>query len=104
MYAVIATGGKQYKVTQGDILKIEKLAEAEAGKSVNFEQVLMVADGDKIKLGKPYLDGAKVSAEVVSEGRGKKVEILKFKRRKQHMKKQGHRQAFTEVKITDIKG
>ena len=103
MYAVIATVGKQYKVTEGETLKVEKLI-AEAGQSIDFEQVLIMADGDNVKIGKPYVEGAKVSAKVVSQGKGKKVEIIKLKRRKHHLKHQGHRQSFTEIQITDIKG
>jgi large subunit ribosomal protein L21 len=101
MYAIIKTGGKQYKVAEGDVIKVETL-EAEEGKNVEFDQVLMVANGDAINVGVPVVSGAKVSAEVVSHGRHKKVEILKFKRRKHHMKHMGHRQNFTEVKITKI--
>ncbi len=101
MYAVIVTGGKQYRVAQGDTLRIEKLDVAE-GDSIDFDKVLMVADGDDIKVGAPYLDGGKVSARIKTHGRGKKVEILKFHRRKHHMKRQGHRQAYTEVEITGI--
>lgn len=101
MYAVIQTGGKQYRVSEGDTVKIEKLT-AEAGDSVDFEQVLMVADGDDVKVGKPYLASGKVTATVESHGRAKKVKIIKFRRRKHHMKRQGHRQWFTAVKITGI--
>ncbi len=101
MYAVIATGGKQYKVKEGDTLKVEKLV-AEDGASVDFEKVLMVADGENIKVGTPYVDGGKVTATVKSQGRGKKVKVLKFKRRKHHLKHLGHRQAFTELEITAI--
>ncbi len=101
MYAVIATGGKQYKVEQGDILRIEKLVAAE-GDQVQFDQVLMVADGDNINIGSPYIDGGTVSATVNGMGRGKKIEIIKFKRRKKYRKKQGHRQDYTEVEITAI--
>jgi len=103
MYAVIVTGGKQYRVQEGQTLKVEKLA-AEAGSSVEFDRVLLVGNGDDIKVGAPVVEGAKVAAEVVTHGRGKKVQILKFKRRKHHMKRQGHRQWFTEVKITGITG
>ena len=103
MYAVIVTGGKQYRVQEGQTLKVEKLA-AEAGYSVEFDRVLLVGNGDDIKVGAPVVEGAKVAAEVVTHGRGKKVQILKFKRRKHHMKRQGHRQWFTEVKITGITG
>ena len=101
MYAVIQTGGKQYRVAPGDKLRIEKLKAAE-GESVEFDKVLMVGDGDDVKIGAPYVDGGKVTATVKSQGRGKKVEIIKFRRRKHHMKRQGHRQAYTEVEITDV--
>ncbi|EGV32867.1 MULTISPECIES: 50S ribosomal protein L21 [Thiorhodococcus] len=101
MYAVIQTGGKQYRVSEGDTLKVEKLT-AEEGASIDFEQVLMVADGDEVRVGKPYIDGGKVTATVESHGRAKKVKIIKFRRRKHHMKHQGHRQWFTAVKITGI--
>lgn len=101
MYAVIQSGGKQHRVSEGQVLKLEKIT-SETGASVDFDKVLMVADGDKISIGKPYVDGAKVSAEIVSHGRGKKVKIIKFKRRKHHMKQMGHRQWYTEVKITGI--
>ncbi len=103
MYAVIQTGGKQYRVNQGLKLKVEKLEVAE-GDSVELDKVLMVADGDNVKIGAPYVDGGKVTATVVSHGRGKKVKIIKFKRRKHHMKRQGHRQAYTELEITGIAG
>ncbi|MBB1487953.1 50S ribosomal protein L21 [Oceanospirillum sediminis] len=103
MYAVIKSGGKQYRVAEGDVLKIEKL-ELETGASVDFDQVLLVADGDDVKVGAPLVDGAKVTAEVVSHGRGDKVKIIKFRRRKHSMKRQGHRQWYTEVKITGIAG
>lgn len=103
MYAVIKTGGKQYRVAQGDTLRVEKLDGAE-GDSVNFDQVLMVADGDDIKVGAPFVEGGKVTATVKAQGRGKKVEIIKFRRRKHHMKRQGHRQSYTELEITGITG
>lgn len=103
MYAVIKTGGKQYRVKEGDTLKIEKL-ELETGSAVDFDQVLLVANGEDVKVGAPLVDGAKVSAEVVNHGRGDKVTIIKFRRRKHSMKRQGHRQWFTEVKITGIAG
>ncbi len=103
MFAVIVSGGKQYRVQEGQTLKVEKLA-AEAGASVDFDRVLLVSNGDDVKVGAPVVEGAKVSAEVVSHGRGDKVKIIKFRRRKHHMKRQGHRQWFTEVKITGING
>jgi large subunit ribosomal protein L21 len=101
MYAVIQTGGKQYRVAQGSTLKVEKL-DAETGASVELDRVLMVADGDDIKVGAPFLEGGKVTATIKSHGRGKKVTIVKFRRRKHHMKRQGHRQAFTEIEVTGI--
>ena len=101
MYAVIVSGGKQYRVQEGQTLKLEKL-QVEAGSSVDFDRVLLIGSGDDIKIGEPVVEGAKVTAEVVQHGRAKKVEIIKFKRRKHHMKRQGHRQWFTEVKITGI--
>ena len=101
MYAVIKTGGKQYKVSEGETLKVEKLA-AEVGGTVAFDDVLLVADGDDIKVGTPRVEGGKVNATVVSHGRGKKVMIIKFKRRKHYRKQAGHRQAYTEVQITGI--
>ena len=103
MYAVIKTGGKQYRAAVGDTLKVEKL-EVTTGETVELDQVLMVANGDAVKIGAPVVDGATVVAEVVSHGRGKKVNIIKFKRRKHHMKRMGHRQWFTEIKITAING
>ena len=102
MYAVIKTGGKQYRVEEGDLLKVEKI-ESATGEAVEFDQVLLVADGDKVTVGQPLVDGAKVTAEVVEQGRHKKIRIVKFRRRKHHRKQQGHRQWFTEVKITGIK-
>lgn len=101
MYAVIVSGGKQHRVAEGEVLKVEKL-QAEAGSSIDFDKVLLVANDDDVKIGAPVVEGAKVTAEVVSHGRGKKVHIMKFKRRKHHMKRQGHRQWFTEIKITAI--
>jgi large subunit ribosomal protein L21 len=103
MFAVIVSGGKQYRVQEGQTLKLEKLA-VEAGVNVEFDRVLLIGNGDDIKVGAPVVEGAKVAAEVVSHGRGEKVNIVKFRRRKHHMKRQGHRQWFTEVKITGISG
>ncbi|MAF17729.1 MAG: 50S ribosomal protein L21 [Marinomonas sp.] len=102
MFAVIKTGGKQYRVQEGQTLKVEKLA-IEAGSAVEFDEVLLVSNGDDVKVGAPVVEGAKVTAEVVAHGRGDKVKILKFRRRKHSMKRAGHRQWFTEVKITGIK-
>jgi large subunit ribosomal protein L21 len=101
MYAVIQTGGKQYRVSEGDTLKVEKLA-AEEGASIELDRVLMIADGDSVTVGKPYVEGGKVLATVKSHGRGKKVKVIKFRRRKHHMKRQGHRQWFTELTVTGI--
>ena len=103
MYAVIKTGGKQYRVAAGDKLKIETL-EAEVGKTFDFEEVLMIADGDKLSVGSPLVKGGKVTAEIVAHGRGDKIRIVKHRRRKHYHKEQGHRQNFTEVKITGITG
>lgn len=103
MYAVIAAGGKQHRVEEGEVLRLEKI-EFATGETVKFDQVLMVADGDNIKIGAPLVDGAQVTAEVVSHGRADKVKIIKFRRRKHSMKRQGHRQWYTEVKITGIVG
>jgi large subunit ribosomal protein L21 len=103
MYAVIFSGGKQYRVIEGQTLKLEKL-DVEVGSSVDFDQILMIGNGDDIKIGKPYLKGGKVSAEVIGQGRRDKIHIIKFRRRKHHQKQMGHRQYFTEVKITGIAG
>ena len=101
MHAVIESGGKQYRVTEGQNLKLEKL-DAEPGAAIDFDQVLLLSDGEDIKVGAPYVKGSKVSASIVEHGRHKKVHIIKFKRRKQHMKQMGHRQDYTEVKIEKI--
>ena len=100
MYAIIATGGKQYKVSEGDIITIEKLG-VEAGEKVTFDQVLVVG-GDDLKVGDHTVNGASVEASVVKEGRGKKVIVYKYKRKTGYHKKNGHRQAFTQVKIEKI--
>lgn len=101
MYAVIKTGGKQYRVSSGEKLKVEQLP-AGVGAQVVLDQVLMVADGDKVALGTPLLSGAKVEATVVSQGRSDKVHIFKMRRRKHFRKQQGHRQNFTELRIDKI--
>lgn len=101
MYAVIQSGGKQHRVAEGEVIRLEKL-DLEAGAIVEFDKVLMVANGDDVKVGAPYVDGGKVVAEVVAHGRGEKVKIVKFRRRKHHRKQMGHRQWFTEIKITGI--
>jgi large subunit ribosomal protein L21 len=101
MYAVFLTGGKQYRASTGDLVKVEKL-EAEKGSTVELDSVLMVGEGEDVKVGTPYLSGGKVTAKVVDHGRGEKIKIVKFKRRKHHMKTQGHRQYFTTLEITGI--
>lgn len=103
MYAVFKTGGKQYKASAGDIVRVEKL-DAERGSSIELDEVLMVADGTEVRVGAPTLAGGKVTAEVVGHGRGEKIRIIKFRRRKHHMKQMGHRQYYTELKITAIEG
>ncbi|MBS1220963.1 MAG: ribosomal protein [Proteobacteria bacterium] len=103
MYAVIKTGGKQYRVAEGETLKVEKL-DVEEGAAMEFDQVLMIADGDQIQVGAPYVEGARVTATVQSQGRGPKVLIVKFRRRKHYRKTQGHRQSYTELKIGGISG
>ena len=100
MYAIIATGGKQYKVAEGDVIKVERLGAA-AGEAVTFDQVLAVNNGE-MKIGCPTVEGATVSATVVKEGKGKKVIVYKYKRKTGYHKKNGHRQLFTEVKIEKI--
>ncbi len=101
MYAVIKTGGKQYRVASGAKLKIEQLA-ADVGSEIVIDQVLMVADGDNVSLGTPLVAGASVTAKVVSHGRGDKVHIFKMRRRKHYRKSQGHRQNYTEIEILGI--
>ncbi|HZV97542.1 MAG TPA: 50S ribosomal protein L21 [Methylophilaceae bacterium] len=101
MYAVIKTGGKQYRVAAGDKLKVEKLV-GDVGSDITIDQVLMVADGDNVTIGAPVIKGASVTAKVVSHGRGDKVMIFKFRRRKHYRKTQGHRQDFTEIQIDTI--
>ncbi len=101
MYAVIESGGKQHRVTAGEVLKLEKI-EASTGDKVDFDKVLLVGEGADVQIGTPYVEAGKVTAEVISHGRGDKVNIIKFRRRKHYRKQQGHRQWFTEVKITSI--
>lgn len=100
MYAIIATGGKQYKVAEGDIIKVEKLG-VEAGETVTFDQVLVVNNGELV-VGDPTVANATVTASVVNEGRGKKIVVYRYKRKSGYHKKKGHRQAFTQVKIEKI--
>lgn len=103
MYAVFESGGKQHRVQEGEVLKLEKI-ELVTGETVEFDKVMLVGEGESVKVGQPLVDGAKVTAEVVSQGRHDKINIVKFKRRKHHMKRTGHRQWYTEVKITGISG
>lgn len=103
MYAVFTTGGKQYRATEGEVVRVEKL-EAEKGATIELDQVLMVGEGENVRIGTPTVEGGKVTAEVVDHGRGEKIRIIKFRRRKHHMKQMGHRQYYTEIKITGIEG
>jgi len=103
MYAVIKSGGKQYKVAAGEKLKIEQIP-TQVGEKISLDQVLMVSQGDKISIGSPLVNGAVVSATVLGHGRADKVKIFKMRRRKHYQKRQGHRQNFTEVMIDEIKG
>ena len=102
MYAVIESGGKQHRVEKGEVLKLEKLDVA-TGEEVKFHNVLLVGEGESVKIGTPYVEGSEVTAEVLQQARDSKVHIIKFKRRKHSRKSQGHRQWFTQVRITDIK-
>jgi large subunit ribosomal protein L21 len=103
VYAVFRTGGKQYRASQGDRLRIERLP-GEVGDAIEFDQVLLVGAGADVKVGAPLVSGGKVAAKVLAQGRGDKVMIVKFRRRKHYRRTQGHRQAYTEVEITSITG
>jgi large subunit ribosomal protein L21 len=103
MYAVIKTGGKQYRVKEGSVLRIEKL-DAAAGDKVEFDQVLLVGEGSDVKVGAPLVAGSKVEATVQAQGRSRKIDVVKFKRRKNYQRLHGHRQAFTEIRVTGIVG
>jgi large subunit ribosomal protein L21 len=103
MFAVIATGGKQYRVQEGTVLRIQKLA-ADQGAKVEFDQVLLIGQGADVKLGAPFLSGGKVTATVQSHGKGDKVRIVKFRRRKHYKREKTHRQEYTEIKVTGIVG
>ncbi len=103
MYAVIESGGKQHRVEEGEVLKLEKI-ETPTGETVTFDKVLLVGSGEDVKIGTPTVKGGKVTAEVVSHGRHEKIKIIKFNRRKNYRRQTGHRQWYTEVKITGIKG
>ena len=102
MYAVVSTGGKQYKVEEGDILRVEKI-NGQVGATVSFDKVLMFSDGKKVNVGTPILDGVTVSGHIVEQDKTKKLLVFKYKRRKRYRRKQGHRQAYTAVKIDSIK-
>ena len=101
MFAVFQSGGKQHRVAEGDVVQLEKL-DVEPGEEVVFDQVLMVGEGADVNVGSPFIEGGQVKGEVLRTDRGKKVRVIKFKRRKDYMRRQGHRQWFTEVKITAI--
>ena len=103
MYAVIQTGGKQYRVKEGEVLKVETLA-AEAGQEVEFDKVLLIQADEGVKIGRPFVEGGKVTATVTAHGRHPKIKIVKFRRRKHYMKQAGHRQNYTEIHITGISG
>lgn len=102
MYAIIETCGKQYKVSEGDVVFFEKL-DAEEGKKVKFDNVILVSDGKKVEVGTPYVKGAKVEGKVIAHGKAKKIIVFKYKAKKNYRRKQGHRQPFTKVEITSIK-
>jgi len=101
MYAVINTGGKQYRVSEGTVVRVEKL-DAEAGATVEFDQILLVGEGASVAIGAPYVAGAKVTATIQSHGKGDKVRIVKFRRRKHYLRQKNHRQPYTEIKVTGI--
>ncbi|MBA59439.1 MAG: 50S ribosomal protein L21 [Gammaproteobacteria bacterium] len=103
MYAVIKSGGKQHRVEPGEVLRVEKLDMAE-GDKIEFNEVMMVGDGDDIQIGAPYVEGGTVSAEVLAHGRGDKITVIKMRRRKHYRRQAGHRQHYTEIKILDIAG
>jgi large subunit ribosomal protein L21 len=103
MYAVIKTGGKQYRVAAGEKLKVEQIP-ADVGAEITLDQVLMVGEGESVKIGTPLITGAKVTATVISHGRGPKIKIFKMRRRKHYQKHQGHRQNYTEIQISGIAG
>ena len=101
MYAVVATGGKQYKVREGQILRVEKIP-GDIGSSVTFDKVLMTSDGEVVNIGQPILESAEVSGHIIEQGKAKKIIVFKYKRRKRYRRKQGHRQQYTAVKIDRI--
>ena len=101
MYAVLKSGGKQYKVEEGQVLRLEKLP-GDVGSAIKFDQILMIGDGESIQVGQPLVDGASVEARIVDQGRGKKIIVFKYKRRKRYRRKQGHRQEFTAIQVDSI--
>lgn len=101
MFAVFESGGKQHRVVEGEVVRLERL-DGEPGDTIVFNRVLMIAEGDDIAIGEPLVAGGQVTGEVVDQGRGKKIRVIKFKRRKNYLRKKGHRQAFTDVRITAI--
>jgi len=101
MFAVFSSGGKQHRVTEGEVVRLE-LLDAEPGDEVVFDKVLLVADGDNVSVGTPYVQGGKVTGQVIAHDRGRKIRIIKFRRRKNYLRRQGHRQWYTDVKITGI--
>jgi len=102
MYAVISTGGKQYRVKEGSVLRVEKLDGA-AGDKIEFDKVLLVGEGKDVRVGTPFVEGGAVEATVQSQGRSRKIEVIKFKRRKNYKRRHGHRQAYTEIRVTGIR-
>lgn len=102
MFAVFVSGGKQHRVSEGEVLELERLA-ANPGEEVMFDRVLLVAEGDQVDVGRPYLEGVQVRAKVLAHLRGKKIRVIKFKRRKNYMRRQGHRQWRTQVRITGLR-
>ena len=103
MFAVFKSGGKQHRVSEGEVVRLERL-DAEPGASVEFDEVLLIAEGDTVNVGAPFVSGGKVTAEVVGHDRGDKIRIVKFRRRKHYMRRAGHRQWYTDVRITGITG
>lgn len=101
MFAVFESGGKQHRVSEGEVVRLEKLV-AEPGEAIEFDKVMLVAEGDRVSVGAPYIDGGKVTGEVVAHDRGAKIRIVKFRRRKNYLRRQGHRQWYTDVRITGI--
>ena len=101
MFAVFESGGKQHRVVQGEVVRLERL-DGDPGDTIVFDRVLMIAEGDDVAIGEPLVEGGQVTGKVVSQGRGRKIRVIKFKRRKNYLRKKGHRQSFTDVRITAI--